>query len=107
MTNDIFVCSLRNFATILIIRTLIKRGDDSQGLAAATGDSRGVPRRQSDKGPREANREIQTGNYRGDFERDNNIAYLPFEVSVSNGLGTFCFSPPLLRRLDIVYLHLP
>ena len=29
------------------------------------------------------------------------------KVRISNGPWTFCFSLPLLRRLDLVYLRLP
>lgn len=64
-------------------------------------------RRQSDTGAREPNREIQTGNYFGGFERADNIAGRPFKVRIFTGPWIPSFSPHLLRGLDIVYLRLP
>ena len=43
----------------------------------------------------------------GGFERGDNFVRLPFKVRISNGPWTYCFSIPLLRRLDLVYLRLP
>ena len=64
-------------------------------------------RRQSDTGAREANREIQTGDYFGGFDRAGYIARRALKVSISDASWIPCFSLHLLRGLDIVYLHFP